>query len=42
VPELARLRFIHGARGLGFSLEEIGSLLQLSRNDCADVPFSVQ
>lgn len=32
-----RLIFIRRAQGLGFSLEEIDGLLQLSRHDCANV-----
>jgi len=37
VDALRRLTFIRRAQGLGFTLEEIGALLQLSRKDCADV-----
>jgi len=35
--DLARLRFIRGAKRLGFSLKEIGALLELSRDDCRNV-----
>lgn len=36
-PEVSRLCFIRRAKGLGFSLDEIRTLLELSREDCADV-----
>ena len=34
---LQRLRFIRRAQGLGFSLDEIASLLRLTRDDCRNV-----
>lgn len=34
---LARLRFIRRAKRLGFALDEIGQLMELSRAQCADV-----
>ncbi len=34
---LSRLRFIRRAKALGFTLDEIGQLLELSRAQCADV-----
>ena len=35
--DLARLRFVRRAQALGFTLEEISTLLQLSTFECEDV-----
>jgi len=36
-PDIRRLQFIRRAKQLGFSLKDIGLLLQLDASDCADV-----
>ena len=39
---LRRLRFIKKAKSLGFTLDEIENLLQLSQGECADVQVLAQ
>ena len=39
---LSRLRFIKKAKSLGFTLDEIENLLQLSQDECADVQVLAQ